>query len=88
LIHSDSFVGVKESFRVNRQNLVAVMGFCGACTVLIDNEPCQVLSVVGGEAAGKILLQSKGLQQMVNFILYKRHLLNMMRCNAGFVLPE
>jgi carbon-monoxide dehydrogenase small subunit len=37
------------------------MGFCGACTVLIDNEPVRSCQLSVGEAAGKNIVTVEGL---------------------------
>ena len=37
------------------------MGFCGACTVLIDNEPVRSCQLSVGEAAGKSVITIEGL---------------------------
>jgi carbon-monoxide dehydrogenase small subunit len=37
------------------------MGFCGACTVLIDNEPVRSCQLSVGEAAGKNVITIEGL---------------------------
>jgi aerobic-type carbon monoxide dehydrogenase small subunit (CoxS/CutS family) len=37
------------------------MGFCGSCTVLIDNEPVRSCTVSVGEVAGKDILTIEGL---------------------------
>jgi carbon-monoxide dehydrogenase small subunit len=37
------------------------VGFCGACTVLIDNEPVRSCSMTAGEAAGKSVVTIEGL---------------------------
>jgi carbon-monoxide dehydrogenase small subunit len=37
------------------------MGFCGACTVLIDNEPVRSCQLSVGDAAGKSIVTIEGL---------------------------
>jgi aerobic-type carbon monoxide dehydrogenase small subunit (CoxS/CutS family) len=37
------------------------MGFCGACTVLIDNEPVRSCQMSVGDAAGKSIVTIEGL---------------------------
>jgi aerobic-type carbon monoxide dehydrogenase small subunit (CoxS/CutS family) len=37
------------------------MGFCGACTILIDNEPVRSCQLSVGEAAGKNIITVEGL---------------------------
>jgi aerobic-type carbon monoxide dehydrogenase small subunit (CoxS/CutS family) len=37
------------------------MGFCGACTVLIDNEPVRSCQLAIGDAAGKNIVTVEGL---------------------------
>jgi aerobic-type carbon monoxide dehydrogenase small subunit (CoxS/CutS family) len=37
------------------------MGFCGACTVLIDNEPVRSCQLSVGDAAGKNIITVEGL---------------------------
>lgn len=37
------------------------MGFCGACTVLIDNEPVRACQLAVGDAAGKSIVTIEGL---------------------------
>jgi len=37
------------------------MGFCGSCTVLIDNEPVRSCQVSVGDAAGKSIVTIEGL---------------------------
>lgn len=37
------------------------MGFCGACTVLIDNEPIRSCQLSVGDAAGKSIVTVEGL---------------------------
>ncbi|MCU0362754.1 MAG: (2Fe-2S)-binding protein [Bacteroidales bacterium] len=37
------------------------MGFCGSCTVLIDNEPVRSCSMTVGEAKGKKIVTIEGL---------------------------
>ena len=37
------------------------MGFCGACTVLIDNEPVRSCQLSVGDAAGKNVVTVEGL---------------------------
>jgi carbon-monoxide dehydrogenase small subunit len=37
------------------------MGFCGACTVLIDNEPVRSCQLSAGDAAGKNVVTIEGL---------------------------
>jgi aerobic-type carbon monoxide dehydrogenase small subunit (CoxS/CutS family) len=37
------------------------MGFCGACTVLIDNEPVRSCQLSAGDAAGKNIVTVEGL---------------------------
>jgi len=37
------------------------MGFCGACTVLIDNEPVRSCQLAVGDAAGKNIVTIEGL---------------------------
>jgi aerobic-type carbon monoxide dehydrogenase small subunit (CoxS/CutS family) len=37
------------------------MGFCGACTVLIDNEPVRSCQLSVGDAAGKSIITIEGL---------------------------
>jgi len=39
------------------------MGFCGACTVLIDKQPVRSCSVTVGEVAGKQVVTIEGLTQ-------------------------
>jgi aerobic-type carbon monoxide dehydrogenase small subunit (CoxS/CutS family) len=37
------------------------MGFCGSCTVLIDNEPVRSCQLSAGDAAGKSIVTIEGL---------------------------
>ncbi len=42
------------------------MGFCGACTVLIDNEPARSCMIAVGDVAGKKVTTIEGLAQNGN----------------------
>jgi isoquinoline 1-oxidoreductase alpha subunit len=62
------------------------IGFCGACTVLIDNEPVRSCTTAVSEVAGKKVITIEGLSTDGN-LRYKRRLLSMMHCNAGIAPP-
>jgi aerobic-type carbon monoxide dehydrogenase small subunit (CoxS/CutS family) len=52
---------LRNHFRLTGTKFGCGMGFCGSCTVLIDNEPVRSCQLSVGEAAGKNVVTIEGL---------------------------
>lgn len=60
-------------------------GFCGACTVLIDDEPFRSCMLPVADVAGKRVVTIEGLEKMAVSIRFRRHLLNTTHFSADSV---
>jgi aerobic-type carbon monoxide dehydrogenase small subunit (CoxS/CutS family) len=52
---------LRERFGLTGTKYGCGVGFCGACTVMVDNEPLRSCSVPVGDVAGKKILTIEGL---------------------------
>jgi carbon-monoxide dehydrogenase small subunit len=52
---------LRNHFQLTGTKYGCGMGFCGSCTVLIDNEPVRSCTMTVGEAAGRKIVTIEGL---------------------------
>jgi aerobic-type carbon monoxide dehydrogenase small subunit (CoxS/CutS family) len=63
------------------------MGFCGTCTVLIDNEPVRSCSIPVGEVAGKKIITIEGLEKNGNLHPVQKAFVEHDALQCGFCTP-
>lgn len=63
------------------------MGFCGACTVLIDNEPVRSCQLSAGEVAGKNVITIEGLSTNGNLHPVQKAFAGHDALQCGFCTP-
>lgn len=63
------------------------MGFCGACTVLIDNEPVRSCQLSAGEVAGKNVITIEGLATNGNLHPVQKAFADHDALQCGFCTP-
>lgn len=63
------------------------MGFCGACTVLIDNEPVRSCQLSAGEVAGKNVITIEGLATNGNLHPVQKAFAGHDALQCGFCTP-
>jgi carbon-monoxide dehydrogenase small subunit len=63
------------------------MGFCGACTVLIDNEPVRSCTITVGEAEGKAVVTIEGLATEGNLHPVQKAFVEHDALQCGFCTP-
>jgi aerobic-type carbon monoxide dehydrogenase small subunit (CoxS/CutS family) len=63
------------------------MGFCGACTVLIDNEPVRSCQLAVGDAAGKTIVTIEGMAARGKLHPVQRAFVEHDALQCGFCTP-
>jgi carbon-monoxide dehydrogenase small subunit len=63
------------------------MGFCGSCTVLIDNEPVRSCTMTVGEAEGKSVVTIEGLAAEGNLHPVQKAFVEHDALQCGFCTP-
>jgi aerobic-type carbon monoxide dehydrogenase small subunit (CoxS/CutS family) len=63
------------------------MGFCGACTVLIDNEPVRSCQISVGDTAGKSIITIEGLSTDGNLHPVQKAFVKHDALQCGFCTP-
>ena len=62
-------------------------GECGACTVLLDNEPVNACLVLAGQAAGREILTIEGVAQSGNLHPLQKAFVAVGAVQCGFCIP-
>jgi len=63
------------------------MGFCGACTILIDNEPVRSCMLPVGDIAGKKVVTIEGLEKKGNLHPVQKAFVEHDALQCGFCTP-
>ena len=61
------------------------MGFCGSCTVLLEQEAVRSCMLPVGDTANKKIVTIEGLSRNGNLHPVQKAFINMMPCNADIV---
>jgi aerobic-type carbon monoxide dehydrogenase small subunit (CoxS/CutS family) len=78
---------LRDKFGLTGAKYGCGMGFCGACTVLLDNEPVRSCMTSVGDAAGKKIITIEGLSKNGNLHPVQKAFVENDALQCGYCTP-